>query len=154
MFSKEENKQIKVDFYTALGVRMKRHIALSGEKIKWVNYKTGIKGLAFKMEIDKRIARLFVEIKHSDTDIQDLVYQQFEEYKVVLEQAMPSDTIWFSEDYNILGEKIAKIEWQQEAVSIYKKDTWGTAFDFYEAHWLTLDDFWADIKPIFEDLVN
>lgn len=152
MFSKEENKQIKVDFYTQLGKKMKMNIPLSGEKVKWMNFRTGIKDIYIKVEITKRQAFALIEFKHQEDSIRELFYDQLEEFKVILNSTMPSEGVWFREFFNDYGDPYSKVEWVLEDVSIFKKETWETAHNFLSEHLIALDEFWADVKPVFKDL--
>ena len=53
MFSKQESSQLKKEFWTAFGLYMKPVPFAEGEKNNWVNYKTGEKHLAFRMDATK-----------------------------------------------------------------------------------------------------
>lgn len=152
MFSKEENKQIKVDFYTQLGQKLKDHYPLSGEKVKWLNFKTGVKGINVKLDFSKREGKFWIEFNHQDEFVRDLFFDQMEEFKTILHAEMPEEGIWFRETFNDYGEPYAKIEWTLEKVSMYKKDTWEEAHKFFSQLLIGFDSFWSDVKSVFIDL--
>lgn len=153
MYSKEEHRQINIDFYSTLGGLMKEDIPLSGEKVKWTNFKTGIKGIYFKLDADKRSCRLMIEIKNDDESIRHLFYDQFEEFKVVLEDTMQEEGIWFRDFYNDYGEVSSKIEWVlNDGISKLRRDTWPEMHDYLRARLITLDEFWSDVKDVFVEL--
>ncbi|MGB0868953.1 MAG: DUF4268 domain-containing protein [Flavobacteriales bacterium] len=153
MYSKEEHRQINIDFYTQLGELMKEDIPVSGDKVKWTNFRTGIKGLYFKLDADKRTCRLIIEIKNDDDSIRHLFYDQFEEFKVVLEETIQEEGIWFRDYYNDYGEVSSKIEWViDEKVSKLKRETWGTMHNYLRDRLIGLDEFWGDVKDVFIEL--
>jgi hypothetical protein len=51
MFSKQETAQLRKEFWTVFGQYMSPILSAAGEKISWINYKTGVKGVQFKMEL-------------------------------------------------------------------------------------------------------
>ena len=151
--AKKQNRQINIDFYTRLGALMKEDIPLSGEKIKWTNYKTGIKGIYFKLDADKRSCRLMIEIKNDDESIRHLFYEQFEEFKVVLEDSIQEEGIWFRDHFNDYGEPSSRIEWVlDEGVSKFRENTWETMHQYLRDRFVGLDEFWSDVKEIFIEL--
>ena len=50
MWSKEESRNRKMRFFTNFGIYMKKYIPEYGEKIRWVNYRTGVNDIKFKIE--------------------------------------------------------------------------------------------------------
>jgi len=51
MFSKKEASQLRKKFWMIFGQYMSPVLSSEGEKINWINYKTGVKGLQFKMNV-------------------------------------------------------------------------------------------------------
>ncbi len=54
MFSKQDASKLKKEFWTAFGRYMKPVLSADGEKINWINYKTGEKDIVFKMDADSK----------------------------------------------------------------------------------------------------
>ncbi|WP_442587339.1 DUF4268 domain-containing protein [Pedobacter sp. AW31-3R] len=54
MYSKDQASQLRQAFWTAFGQYITPHPSAEGIKINWVNYKTGIKYLHFKMHADTK----------------------------------------------------------------------------------------------------
>ena len=50
MFSRQEASQLRKEFWTAFGTYMKPVPSAEGEKVNWLNYKTGEKDVFFKMD--------------------------------------------------------------------------------------------------------
>jgi hypothetical protein len=81
LYSKDEASQLKQEFWTTFGQYISPQLSADGLKVNWVNYKTGIKYLHFKMEAGKRWASIAIEITHQDIGIQELFFEQFKELK-------------------------------------------------------------------------
>ena len=84
MYSKDEASQIRQAFWTTFGQYIAPQLSADSLKINWVNYKTGVKHLYFKMDADKRSAVVEILIAHPDTGIQELFFEQFAELRLML----------------------------------------------------------------------
>jgi Domain of unknown function (DUF4268) len=68
MYTKQEISRHKQAFWTAFGQYMKPVLSADGEKISWLNYKTGNRYIHFKMDADSRQARIAVLIQQPGGD--------------------------------------------------------------------------------------
>jgi len=66
MYSREEAAQIKRDFWTRFGQYMRPVPGASGDTINWLNYKTGIRHLFFRLDAGRQQASIGIEIRHPD----------------------------------------------------------------------------------------
>ena len=53
MYSKEYKSEMKKLFYTSFGKYMSKNKSINDTKIKWLNYKTNIKDLYFKIDCNE-----------------------------------------------------------------------------------------------------
>ncbi len=152
MFSKEEAKELTTLFWTSFGKYMQKHKPQYSKHTKWVNYKTGVKDIYFRLRADKKSAEIAIEIQHSDEAIRKLFYEQLTELKTVF-TSIAGEWIWEEEIYNPQGIKISKIYLSHtQPINIYLKDTWADCFHFFEKHIVDLDEFWSDFNEIFKNL--
>lgn len=150
MYSKEEVKRLKEDFWTSYGQYMSVVPSADGERINWVNYKTGIKHLYFRMDADKKHAEICVEISHPDAGLRELIYDQFLELKSVFLQNVSGTWTWDKALYTSEGKQISKISCQLFDVSIFKRDDWPKLITFFKTHLIALDEFWSTAKYSFD----
>src|ERR1700712_2132335 len=94
MYSKQEASLITQQFWTAFGAYMAPVLSAEGEKINWVNYKTGQKDIRFVMSTDNKAARIAITLSHRDTDLQNLYFEKFLQFKKVLHKVLGEDWIW------------------------------------------------------------
>ena len=153
MWSKEEAKKNRVRFFTNFGIYMKKHTELSEKKIRWVNYRTGVSAIKFKIEADNKTTRVIIEIIHPDKGIMQLFFEQFQEFKTMLQSNM-DELIWEKEYYNTTGQMSMRIFTEMNTQSMSNEKHWGDLFRFYEKNMLALHEFWRNSKEIFIDLEN
>lgn len=152
MYSKDEASQLKQAFWTTFGQYISPQLSAEGLKVNWINYKTGIKHLYFKMEVDKRSASIAIEIAHPDAGIQELFFEQFKELKTMLRSSLQEDWGWQLHATNDQGKTTSRIFKQIENVSIFNKNDWPALISFFKPRIIALDEFWSDAKYAFDSL--
>lgn len=150
MYSREEAAQIRKKFWVSFGQYMKLQSSTNGLPVNWVNYKTDIKEVFFKTDVDNKTARIAIEIQSKDPDIQDLIFEQFQEFQPLFESQVGEEWIWFDEFYDTTGKRISKIELTLERVSVFKEEDWPKIIPFFKENLMKLDEFWNDVKDVFE----
>lgn len=121
-----------------------------GQRINWINYKTGIKHLAFKMQADKKAAWIGIEISNPDLSIQQLLFEQFEEYKKLLHGILDEEWEWKLYTTDEYGKTVCKIYTVLPDVSIFKQEDWPKLISFFKPRIIALDEFWSDAQYGFE----
>jgi hypothetical protein len=152
MYSKDEASQIRQAFWTAFGQYIAPQASADGLKVNWVNYKTGIKHLYFKMEADKHSATIGIEIAHPDKGIQELFFEQFIELKTLLKSYLNEDWVWALHDAGEHGKTISRIYTTLQDVSIYNRNHWPQLISFFKPRIIALDGFWSIGQYSFEGL--
>ena len=153
MWSKEEARNRKKRFFTNFGIYMKKYIPEYGEKIRWVNYRTGVNDIKFKIECQKKISRVCIDIVHKDQSIREIFYEQFEEFKSILNQSM-DEMVWIKKYRLDSGYYIARIYTELTGPSINSESDWGEIYCFIEKNLIALHEFWEVSQDIFRDLDN
>ena len=152
MYSKDEASQLKQLFWTTFGQYISPQLSAEGLKVNWVNYKTGIKHLYFRMEADKRSASIAIEITHADTGIQELFFEQFKELKILLHSTLNEDWNWELHTSDDSGRTVSRIAKQITGISIFNKNDWPALISFFKPRIIALDEFWSDAKYAFDAL--
>jgi hypothetical protein len=151
MYSKDEVSQLKQQFWTAFGQYIAPHPSAEGVKINWVNYKTGIKHVYFKMQADKRSAFIAIELTHPDAGIRELYFEQFKEYRNILNAALNETWDWELHVKDENEKTVSRIYKQIDGVSIFNKNDWHALISFFKPRIIALDHFWNDVKYGFDD---
>jgi len=151
LYSREEAKKLKEQFWTHFGRFMSLVPSEEGGKTNWVNYKTGIKHLFFRMDADNKRADIYIEISHPDEGIRELLFEQFLEYKPIMETELGEEWTWDKTYYDEYGKKTARIGIRlDKKLSVFKQEDWPELMAFFKPRIITLDQFWSTAKYGFE----
>lgn len=152
MFTKEEKYQLRKGFWTAFGQYLNPVLSADGLKINWINYKTGIKHVFFRMEADKNFARIAIELSHPDEGIRELFFEQFLEFKVLFHNTLGEEWTWELEHRDDYGKSSGLIYKDLYTASLFKKEDWPELISFLKPRIIALDEFWTDVKDTFDAL--
>jgi hypothetical protein len=150
MYSKDQASQLKQAFWTAFGQYMGPVMSADGLRTNWINYKTGVKHIYFKMQADNKMASIAIEISHPDAELQELFFEQFATYKAMLHSALEEDWEWQLHTTDEYGKTISRIYAQLKPVSVFQKEDWPKLISFFKPRIIALDEFWSNAKYAFE----
>ncbi|RZK03164.1 MAG: DUF4268 domain-containing protein, partial [Flavobacterium sp.] len=74
MYTREEASKLRQAFWTAFGQYMSPIPSAEGVKQNWINYKTGLKDVYFRMQADHEKASISIDISQKDIEIQEIFY--------------------------------------------------------------------------------
>ncbi|WP_196885092.1 DUF4268 domain-containing protein [Aureivirga sp. CE67] len=141
MFSKEESRRLKQEFWTSFGKSFPR---------KWILYNTKIKDVAFKFYFDRKSAMVALDIECRDLESRIRYYEKFESFKKILEEDYIKGLIF--EDCYVLenGKEISRIYIQKDHVCIHNKKTWQETMEFLNENMEKFEEFYY----MFEDVIK
>jgi hypothetical protein len=150
MYSKDEASKLKEAFWTAFGQYIAPQLSADGEKINWINYRTGIKYLNFKLFADNRAAFIAIEISHPDPGIQELLFEQFLSFKNILKTYLNEEWEWHLHTSDENDKTVSRIFKPLEQVSVFKQEDWPELISFLKPRIIALDEFWSDAQHSFD----
>jgi hypothetical protein len=146
MYSKQEVSLINKRFWTNFGQYMKPVNGAEGEKINWLNYKTGIRHIYFRMDAGNTQASIGIELRHSDEMQRQHYYEQLKQLKKLLEQNTGEEWNWQSEQISEDGGIVSRISKTLEGVNIFRETDWPAIISFLKPRLIALDAFWVMVK--------
>lgn len=152
MYSKQEAAQLRQEFWTVFGQYMRPVFSAEGEKINWINYKTGEKNISFRMHADNKKAIIAIELNHKDKDLQQIYFEQFLQFKNLFTDVMNEKWNWQLHAYDEHEKTISRIFKEKTEVSIFQKKDWPELISFLKPRIIALDEFWSQVKYAFESL--
>jgi hypothetical protein len=152
MYSKHEVSQLRQQFWTTFGQYMNPVLSAEGEKINWINYKTGEKNIAFRMQADNKAAMIAIELTHKDTEVQELYFEQFVQVKKLFEDSMGEEWHWQLHQHDEHEKVVSRIYMEKMGVSVFQKNDWAELISFFKPRIISLDEFWSLTKYAFESL--
>jgi hypothetical protein len=148
MYSRQEATEIRKRFWTSFGKYLSP-IPPAGDKVNWINYKTGIRFIYFRMEVENE-AYIAVEITHKDAVTRQKYFDLFVSLKKVFEAIAGKDWRWQAEAKRDDSRSIACISSIVAGVNIYDPEDWPAIISFLKQRILALDKFWHTYKSMFE----
>ncbi len=139
MYSKEESKRLRQEFWTAFGKSFPRH---------WILYDTKIKGLALKFHFNLNKAMVSMDVAHNDLEQHIAIWEKLVSLKMFLRNDyLP--TAQFEDFYLLENQKeISRIFVEKHAVSIHDKNTWQATMVFLTDHMTQLEDFFIEYRDV------
>ena len=152
MYTKAEASQLRQAFWTTFGQYMTPVPSAEGWPVNWINYKTGIKHLYFRMQADNRRASIAIEMTQPDAGIRELFFEQFLELRTLLHETLGEEWIWEPEATDANGQPLARIYQEQNGVNVFDRESWPRLISFFKPRIVALDAFWTDAQYTFEAL--
>lgn len=139
MFSKEESRQIRQEFWTSFGKSFPR---------KWILYNTKIKDFSFKFYFDTKKALVSLDVEGS---LQNRVnyWEKLTALKSILINDYLPDAIFEEEYFLKNGKEISRIYVPFEAkVSIHNKNSWQQTMEFFNKTMGQFEAFFEEYKVV------
>lgn len=151
MFSKEEAKKIRQNFWITFGKRTALLPVDYGSKKKWILFKTGVKDLSFKFEAERKYARVCIDFEQQNMDKRIKFWEKFESIKTILNEAVEDELVW-DELFSLEnGKEISRIYCQLDGVSLYNEKKWPEIFDFFVVNMNAIENVFLDFKELIVD---
>jgi hypothetical protein len=132
MFSKEESRQLRHEFWTSFGKSFPR---------KWVLYNTKTKGISFKFHFDTTSALVALDLE-DDLENRINYWEKLLALKTILTRDYIPEVIYKEEYLLANGKEISRIYVPLKAkVSIHNKNTWRDVMVFFNTHMSLFEAF-------------
>ena len=128
---------------------MKPVLGADAQKRNWLNYKTGVRDLYFRMNADRHSASIAIEMRQADAAERQQQFEKLLALRSLLEQF--TGEVWIAGEglhdengapYNRLGAIF-------NDVSIFRKEDWPALISFFKPRIIALDAFWDLVKDQF-----
>jgi hypothetical protein len=149
MYTRQEVSLIKKKFWTSFGQYMRPIQGANGATINWINYKTGVRNIYFRMDADINHASIAIELTQADSLMREQNYEQLQQLKKILEKSTGEEWNWQlnqEQDGNIIS-RVSKI---LPAVNILNENDWPAIISFLKPRIIALDNFWMVTKDGFD----
>ena len=150
MYSKEELKQLKKEFWEGFGTYCSEIPALKRRKSKFMLYNTKMKGVELKFDATRDGAFVILEINLHDTKTRLEKYLQFEQYKPIMEKQFQNDLIWNSVYIRECGTEVSRIYTQKIGIDLHRRIQWMEFYQFMSLEMLKLEKAFKTVKEAIE----
>lgn len=146
MFSKEESKKMREEFWDSFKQLSAGRRARKGLPGNWMLSQTGMKALNLRFHVDRKVAQVGIDLETRNMDKRIELYEKLESLKKLLEKAMESQLIWELEYIRENGKSVSRIYLQLEGVDIYDRKTWPRTHQFMYENMMKLEAFFREYK--------
>lgn len=137
MFSREESKKVREQFWIFFGKRYQR---------KWILYNTGVKDLTLKFDFDTEKAIVAIDSESRYELDRTYYFDKIISLKNLILEEVSSDLI-FDKSYTLKsGKVISRAYIQLDNVNIHNKKHWPQVFDFLHEHMSRLELFYLEYQ--------
>ena len=150
MFTKPTAAFTRSRFFSVLGQYMAPVHASGGMKINWMNYKTGIKPVFFRLETPNMGAEIGFLIQHADQHLRFQYYNQFLDLQTIFEETIGNNWVWSRQFSSGDGQIVSRIYDKLENVSILNDKDWPCMISFFKSRLIAMDAFWWQVKDQFD----
>jgi len=141
MFSKEDSKKIRQEFWTTFGSVYPR---------KWLLYNTKIKDVSLKFTFTTKLAQVSIDIEPHDEIIRAYYYDKLLSLKNILITEYLHNIV-FNESYELEnGKVIPRLYVELQNVSIHNKKTWEDTMQFLHENMSKLEEFFVEYKDFID----
>lgn len=130
MYSKEELKQLKVEFWESFAAFCEVQPYLRNRKKIWTLYNTKVKGVELKFDATRQGAYVILEVNHKKEDDRLEMFEKLTWYKEALEKDFPEGLIWDICYVRETGNQVARIYTAKERIDIHRREHWREFFIF------------------------
>ncbi len=145
MFSKEEAKELRLEFWRKLENRTRRLPGQKGRKKRWINDKTGIKGLDLRFDVDREKAIVALEINHRQEEKRLELYERLEAAKTIFEEAFGKPLTWEYLYEKPNGKQVCRVFTEMPA-DIYIKEQWPDISYFLIDNMIKMEKAFLEVK--------
>lgn len=138
-------------FWTVFGQYMAPIPSADGEKINWINYKTEVRFIRFRLQSINSIASVAIELSHPDINVQQQQFEQLGLFKKQFQQICATDWRWRKMNKDERNKITCSIETSIENVSIMNESQWPQIISFFKPRLISLDNFWCSYKFALQD---
>ena len=135
MFSRDESKRLRQEFWTSFGKEYPR---------KWILYNTKIREIQLKFTFNRKFAQVSLDIIDEDELIRAYYFDKLESLQKILKSEYLPEII-YAQDYELPeGKIISRIYVHLDNVSIHNEKDWPQVKEFLAKNMLLFEEFFTD----------
>ncbi|SHF32585.1 protein of unknown function [Mariniphaga anaerophila] len=152
MYSKEEAKKIRLQFWTQFGKRCEIHPLLRQRQKKWMLHRTKIQGVALRFEADRNDAKVILELSQRSEDKRLKAFEVLQNCKVILEDGFSDGLLWeFFHEREDSGQQVCRIYNILPHVNMYRQKQWPDIFNFFIENMSRLEENFLQIRDVLQE---
>ncbi|MDA3911656.1 MAG: DUF4268 domain-containing protein [Bacteroidales bacterium] len=154
MFSKEEAKALRLEFWNRFKAISEQERRKRGFKKTWMLKQTGVKGLSLRFDVDREHVAVGFEIYFKNKFKEALLMESFEGIRHLLEAELEGPLVWDDAYVTEEERECARIYVQMKDVDIFQKADWEKMWSFMMKNMFIMEQFFVDYREFIENYEN
>jgi len=113
-------------------------------------YNTKMKGVELKFDATRDGAFVILEVNLHDAKARFEKYEQFEQYKSVMEKQFPDGLIWDFAYVRECGTEVCRIYTKKNGIDLHRRIQWMEFYQFMSTEMLKLERAFKTVKEAIE----
>ncbi|WP_278938730.1 DUF4268 domain-containing protein [Parabacteroides johnsonii] len=139
MYSKDELKNLKLEFWESFAAFCEVQPYLRGRKKIWTLYDTKVKGVELKFDATREGAFVILEVNHKGEEARLEMFECLTWYKDTLEMDFPEGLTWDICFVRDTGKQVARIYTSKSGIDFHRRQDWGEFFSFMASQMYLLE---------------
>jgi hypothetical protein len=139
MYSKDELKNLKLEFWESFAAFCEVQPYLRGRKKIWTLYDTKVKGVELKFDATRAGAFVILEVNHRGEEARLEMFERLTWYKDTLETDFPEGLTWDICFVRDTGKQVARIYTSKSGIDFHRRQDWGEFFSFMASQMYLLE---------------
>ena len=139
MYSKDELKNLKLEFWESFAAFCEVQPYLRGRKKIWSLYDTKVKGVELKFDATREGAFVILEVNHRGEEARLEMFERLTWYKDTLETDFPEGLTWDICFVRDTGKQVARIYTSKSGIDFHRRQDWGEFFSFMASQMYLLE---------------
>lgn len=153
MFSKEQAKELKLEFWKKFGEYCRVHPELADRKKIFILHDTGINHVDLKFDVDRSYVRVVLEVNHKNQDRRLDVYEYVEAFKGILQEDL-ENLNWDFAFIRDNGQEVGRAWVELLNMDFHKKENWAAIFGFMADNMYILERNFLEIKETLKEQLH
>jgi hypothetical protein len=152
MYSKDEIKELRLNFWQNFKSYCETQPALNYKKKRWILNDTQIRGVALRFDLDREKAYVILELQNKHEDRRLQIFEALERYKVVLEEGFENGLIWeFFHQREDNNQEVCRIYTQLKNVDWHRQNQWPDIYNFFIKNMLQMEENYLMVKEMVKE---
>jgi hypothetical protein len=152
MYTHEEAKQLRLNFWEQFGQRCKVHPRLKLKRKNFILHRTKVPGVALRFEADRNGARVILELGQKNEDKRLRAFELLQQYKVIIEENFPEGLIWeFYHQREDSDQEVCRIYIELAGADIHRRNQWPEIYNFFIENMILLEENFLQVRDILKE---
>ena len=145
MYSKDEEKALKLEFWRKLHNRTRKIPGQRGKAKAWIGDKTRIRGVDLRFDVSRKMIGVALEINVKSEDRRLMLYEKLEAAKKIFEHEFGEELIWDFAYERENGQQVCRVYKQMEGDYMISEQ-WPAIFNFMVDKMLRMEKAFLEVQ--------